>query len=423
MTIAISLFAGAGGCSLGFMRAGFDIVYASDINEQAVASYKLNLPNALCEQKNIVDIDFYTLQQRLGLQNDGLDIVIGGPPCQGFSSAGTQFWNDPRNLMLKQYVRALAILKPKWFLMENVEGLLTIDKGNYIYEISKAFIELGYLIRIDKVYAQEFGVPQRRKRIFIVGNRVGANYEMPNVLTHATGSIFRKSDFSIMDAINGLPAASSNMNVKIAYDSQPLTNWELFIRGTAKDVTLHYSPDLSDIQRARIRHLREGQTMKHLPAHLQHESFTRRAKRRVMDGMPTEKRGGAPSGMKRLVGNEPSLTITGAATREFIHPKEDRPLTVRECARLQTFPDDFLFCGSQSQIIQQIGNAIPPILAEYFALHIKNSYGFEALKQTSSKGSLLGFSLTKAQAMSPALIRTNDRLKSLSNHYFQPSLL
>jgi len=422
MAVAISLFAGAGGCSLGFKRAGFDIVYASDINEQAVSSYKINFPDTLCEQKDIADIDFHNLQRRLGLADGAIDIVIGGPPCQGFSSAGAQFWDDPRNLMLEHYIRALDILKPKWFLMENVEGLLTTGKGTYIYEISKAFIEIGYRIRIDKIYAHEYGVPQRRKRVFIVGNRIGVNYDLPKVVAYATGAIFRKSDFTVMDAINGLPLAYPNPDEKKPYDSHPLTDWETLIRGNTKNVTLHYSPNLSDIQLARIRSLKEGQTMKHLPAYLQHESFERRSKRRVMDGTPTEKRGGSPSGMKRLVGEEPSLTITGASTREFIHPRENRPLTIRECARLQTFPDNFLFCGSQSQIIQQIGNAIPPILAECFALHIKKSYGLAGTKQEYNKGGLMGFSLTKAQAMSPALKHTNDMLKSLSNHHFQPTL-
>ena len=417
---AISLFAGAGGCSLGFEEAGFDIVFASDINYQAVATYKLNFPNTICEQSDISRLDFHNLLRRLDVKSGEVDIVIGGPPCQGFSSAGMQFWDDPRNAMLKHYVAALEIIRPKWFLIENVEGLLTAHQGTYIYELSQALIELGYRIRIDKIYAHEFGVPQRRKRVLIVGNRIGVDYSPPQIISYATGRIFRRSSLSTLDAISGLPK-SSRENIPLAYDTNPTTAWEKSMRRAGKAVSQHYSPALSNIQLARVQHLAEGQTMKDLPAELQHESFKRRANRRVMDGTPTEKRGGAPSGLKRLIGSEASLTITGAAIRELIHPIEDRPLTLRESARLQTFPDTFEFYGSRNQISQQIGNAIPPQLAKHVALHIK-TLNSTPEANVSHIGRLLGYSLTKAQAMSPALQRTNRKLLSLSGTQFQPSL-
>jgi DNA (cytosine-5)-methyltransferase 1 len=129
--------------------------------------------------------------------------------------------------------------------------------------------------------------------------------------------------------------------------------------------------------------------------------------------MPTEKRGGAPSGVKRLHADQPCLTITGAATRELIHPTQDRPLTLRECARIQTFPDTFTFCGSASERIRQIGNAIPPALAFILADHIKTQYGFHI--EQSSEGKLLAAVLTKANAMSPALARTNELLLRLQH--------
>jgi DNA (cytosine-5)-methyltransferase 1 len=129
--------------------------------------------------------------------------------------------------------------------------------------------------------------------------------------------------------------------------------------------------------------------------------------------MPTEKRGGAPSGLKRLYANEPCLTITGASTRELIHPKENRPLTIRECARIQSFPDSFIFHGNASQKIQQIGNAIPPMLARIFAEHIRDDYGFAKIK--NPKGKLLGYLLTKAGGMSPALKKTDMLLNEILN--------
>ena len=139
-----------------------------------------------------------------------------------------------------------------------------------------------------------------------------------------------------------------------------------------------------------------------------------------MDGTPSEKRGGAPSGLKRLFFDEPCLTVTGAATRELIHPSEDRPLTIRECARVQTFPDAFSFEGTAAQRIQQIGNAIPPMLAEALGRHVLQ-YGFDGVIG-SGLGRLLGFSLTKASAMSAALAHTRSRLLKLTGAYEQATL-
>lgn len=410
---AISLFCGAGGCSLGFKQAGYSILYANDKDSSAIETYRQNFPEALCSNEDIDHLDFNKILNKLGLKPGDLDILIGGPPCQGFSTAGSRFWDDPRNHLLKSYISALNIVKPKWFIMENVEGLLTANNGAYIYEVSKAFIEIGYSIRVEKIYAQEYGIPQRRKRVFIVGNRFGYNYKIPEAKSRISGQIFRNSDITIAHAISSLPKATNSKNILLpSISSPPSDQFDAYLRGNAKTISDHYYSEINRVQHQRISALLPGQTMKDLPEHLQHESFKKRANRRVADGMPTEKRGGAPSGLKRLINNEPSLTITGAATRELIHPLEDRPLTIREAARIQTFPDDFIFYGNSSQKIQQIGNAIPPILARIFAEQIKCEYGFNGTFK--GKGKMLGFLLTKAVAMSPALNKTESLLSSLS---------
>lgn len=406
---AISLFCGAGGCSLGFKQAGYSILYANDKDSAAVETYKKNFPETTCSNEDIDELDFENILNELGVKSGEVDILIGGPPCQGFSTAGSRFWDDPRNHLLKSYVNALKVIKPKWFLMENVEGLLTSNKGTYIYEAAKAFIELGYLIRVEKVYSQEYGVPQRRKRVLVVGNRLGHDFKMPEPTIKVSGQIFRNSHVTISHAIGGLPTATNDKEAALSPANTPsYDEFEAILRGHAKKITDHYFPVINGIQLKRISALGPGQTMKDLPENLQHESFKKRANRRVADGMPTEKRGGAPSGLKRLIASEPSLTITGAATRELIHPIENRPLTIRESARIQTFPDDFDFCGNASQKIQQIGNAIPPILARIFAEHIRDDYGFEGHEVDAGK--MLGFLLTKAGAMSPALKRTESLL-------------
>lgn len=409
---AISLFCGAGGCSLGFKLAGYEVIYASDFNKTAIQTYNRNFPETLSEVQDICEQDFKSLLKRLNLKTGELDILIGGPPCQGFSTAGTRFWDDPRNQLLKEYVRCLKEVKPKWFLMENVEGLLTSNKGNYVYEAVKAFKELGYSIRIDKVYSQEYGIPQRRKRVIITGNRLGIDFKAPEPVSYASGRIFKNAEFTLGDALINLPKAAENPEEFTSYPEQISTKLFDYYKNPKGLVSDHFSKTIQGIQLKRIESLKPGQTMKDMPEELQHESFKKRAKRRVKDGTPSEKRGGAPSGLKRLHFDQPSLTITGAATREFIHPSENRPLTIRESARIQTFPDFFEFEGTQSQRIQQIGNAIPPILAKVFGLHI-SSYGFEELNNSSYDGKLIAFNLTKANAMSPALEKTSLMLSQL----------
>jgi len=412
---AISLFCGAGGCSLGFKQAGYSILYANDKDVAAVETYKKNFPETLCSHEDINNLDFNEVMTTVGLQSGELDILIGGPPCQGFSTAGTRFWDDPRNHLLKSYVRALKTINPKWFIMENVEGLLTSNNGKYVFEAASAFTGLGYAIRIEKIYSQEYGVPQRRKRVLIVGNQLGHDFEVPEPMLKMSGQIFRNSDVTISHAISSLPSATSDkFQVLKPLNVPPVDGFDLLLRGNSTEITDHYFSEVKGIQFERIAALKPGQTMKDLPLNLQHDSFKKRANRRVADGTPTEKRGGAPSGLKKLHANEPCLTITGAATRELIHPVEDRPLTIRESARIQTFPDDFRFCGNASQKIQQVGNAIPPLLARIFAEHIKDNYGFNT--KSTSPGKILGFSLTKAGAMSPALKRTELLLSELSNN-------
>jgi DNA (cytosine-5)-methyltransferase 1 len=419
---AISLFCGAGGCSLGFKRAGYEIIYASDIDKKAISTYQSNFHCSLAEQADINSIDFSLLLERLNINSGDLDILIGGPPCQGFSTAGPRFWDDPRNHLLRSYVEALRTIRPKWFLMENVEGLLTSNNGIYILEAAKAFIELGYLIRIEKVYAQEFGIPQRRKRVIILGNRLGKSFAFPDPVSPATGRIFRKSGTSLAQAIDDLPKASPQAAEALHYERTAESHIAVRLRDGAEYVTDHHYVNAIGLQLKRISTLKPGETMKHLPDYLQHASFKNRANRRVADGTPSEKRGGAPSGLKRLLATEPSLTITSAAPREFVHPSEDRTLTIRECARIQTFPDTFMFIGSDSDKIRQIGNAIPPDLAYEFAAHIARSHGFDGDSQ--SEGGLLGLNLTKADAMSPALAHTHLLLQEVMNNrrIFQANL-
>ncbi len=186
------------------------------------------------------------------------------------------------------------------------------------------------------------------------------------------------------------------------YDRPPQSDYQAAMRrADGEPVTRHQSKELSGLIQQRIHLLTPGRTMKDLPPELQHPSFARRALRRVMDGTPTEKRGGAPSGVKRLFADQPALTITSAAPAEFIHPLEDRLLTLRECARIQSFPDWFEFGGSWSSMATQIGNAIPPMFMELLAAHITNAATWR--RDRNSSGRWLGIEATRSEGMSPAL--------------------
>ena len=401
---AIALFCGAGGLSLGFRRAGYDVVFATDINHHALESYSNYFPNATVFEGDIRDLSPSSLP-------GDIDILLGGPPCQGFSSAGQQFWDDPRNKLLTEYVRILDTLRPKWFLMENVEGLLTAWKGQYICECVKAMLSLGYSVSLEKLYAHAYGIPQRRKRVVLVGNRLGHIFKFPPPSHNVSGAIFRKSEATFEQATSDLPVAVTDTASELEYASSPQNELQEILQSKSGRVSQHFFFAQGSEQQARIEMLKPGQTMKDLPVEMQHASFRRRANRRVCDGTPTEKRGGAPSGIKRLFSDEPALTVTGAAMREFVHPSENRTLSLRECARLQTFPDDFRFSGPSVAALQQTANAVPPLLAEQIGIQIKREYGFSVVY--SPKRPHLQFALTQSNGMSPALRRTELMLKEL----------
>ena len=406
----LSLFAGAGGCTLGFKRTGFDVKLGLDIGDDATSTYQTNFPETDVVKGDVGNVSSDWLLERLDLEPGELDFLIGGPPCQGFSSAGRSFWDDPRNQLLKHYIRILEDIQPKWFLMENVEGLLTAQESQYITEAARKFVEAGYTIRIHKLYSNWYGLPQKRKRIFIVGNSGGVNFEFPNPTHHGVSAI--SPPLSIMDAISDLPQPTKGEPKQLNYGKPPENDYQRELRH--KHVTEHSYTAVSDTLKKRIKHLESGQSMQDLPEELQHDSFDRRSSRRVKDGTPTEKRGGAPSGLKRLEPDKPSLTITGGSDSEFVHPVQDRFLTLRESARIQSFPDWFDFRGSKTSKQQQIGNAIPPLIAEKLANHFVRIIDSSAnAPYGKTKGRLLGFYLTKANSRSPALDRTYEKLSDI----------
>ena len=403
---------------MGFAQAGLKPEVAAEIDVDACDTYRSNLdmecdPIDLASDSAPTDLLRYVSGRKTWM-------VVGGPPCQGFSTAGPRSPGDPRNALIYNYLEIVSRLRPKWFLFENVEGILTSNKGADLVRLVSELIEIGYTVRIEKVNFAGFGLPQTRKRVIILGNRLGLDFDFPaEKFSYNSGKAVsaRKLPLSptIVEAIGDLPAPSrSARSLKYPKLLEGPTFGQ-FLRAQSGKVGQHFT-NPTDAVRALAEALKPGQTMKDLPPELQHASYRRRANRRVSDGTPTERRGGAPSGVKRLRGDLNSLTITSASTREFIHPVEHRPLTLRECARLQSFPDEFLFSGNSASVAKQIGNAIPPLAGKVLADHIMRIDGAAGTgkRKTRNVGpGLLGFRLTDANGMSPALAETHSALSRL----------
>ena len=386
----IDLFCGSGGLSLGFKEAGFHCPLAIDSDPDAAATYRRNLG----DQVRLEPINEGTIL-------DQTSLIVGGPPCQGFSSAGARRSNDKRNTLVRVFSALVAQHRPLAFVFENVEGFLTADGGNRVFDLLVPLVDAGYRIHLRKLNTANYGVPQLRKRVIAIGG-LGWDPEFPEATHMAFGAPGASNSHrhlprcpTVGDALSGLP--------------QPQSDPPGIPQG-------HYSRSTSEAYSERIHLLKQGQTMKDLPTMHWHASYSRRAHRRVMDGTPTERRGGPPAGIRRLREDQPAKAITGGAISEFVHPREDRFLTMRECARIQTFPDDFEFEGSPTSSILQIGNAVPPELAKTLALHLRARLQDLSEYRPVLEGALLSFHVTSASSTSPALKRVLDRvLTNFSN--------
>ena len=382
----VDLFCGCGGLSRGLHRAGFKTVFAADHFRSAVDSFRRNESDVCNELEISANTELPTA-----------DVIAGGPPCQGFSSAGPRRSNDQRNTLVSVFANLVAKHRPQAFIFENVEGFLTAEKGARVFELLNPLIDAGYRIHLRKVNAANYGVAQHRKRVIAIGGLAWSpSFPTPSHrATGAPGSLNaaagKPETPSLHDALSGLPAASTDRpGVPSGHFYRPLKGKDL----------------------ERVECLKQGQTMKDLPQELWHPSYARRANRRVADGTPTEKRGGAPSGLKRLIADHPSKAVTTGATSEFIHPTENRSLTIRECARIQSFDDDFEFCGTQSQQLLQVANAVPPLFAEAIGRTLINDLITIGSQDNGEKdGALLSFVPTLASGMSPILQRVTSQVE------------
>jgi len=354
----VDLFCGAGGLSEGFRQAGFRVLAGSDFDDTAGRTFSATHPEATFIGGRIQDLTVDHLLSVTGLKPGELDVLVGGPPCQGYSvyNHGRGI-DDPRAGLFREYLRIVKGLKPRWLVMENVAGLTSIADGGIIREIQAGMKELGYHVEYKILKAEEYGVPQERRRIFFIANRIGAPIQFPQP-THGR-DLYHKPLVTIWDAISDLPVVENgSKDGLLKYASAPTNAYQLELRGNRKHINNHSAPKLGEINLQRMQHIPSGGSWRDIPFDLLPEGM-KKAKR-----SDHTKRYGRPrkSDLACTI-----LTKCDVHWGAYIHPEQDRAITVREAARLQSFPDSFEFQGSRTEQYIQVGNAVPPLLGRAVA--------------------------------------------------------
>lgn len=380
----LDLFSGCGGLGEGFLQAGFNIAASVEIDERACSTQRENHPETHVLQADLTQLGPEELTKLTGINQ--FDVIIGGPPCQGFSLIGTrlgtgkgfgEFGEDPRNKLYKEFVKYVRYFQPKMFLMENVPGLFSMHKGTVRENIEQDFSYddpdgqfIGYNVVSDIVKAVEFGVPQNRERVIFLGIRKDFNTipELPQ-------AVYNESNYStVKDAIGDLPPLDiRDGKLSVEHTIKNESTFLKYLNKNAKQIKRdngyqksflfnHTTRFHNDRDREIFRILEPFQNLKTLDPEL----------------IPIRLRNGFDDFYRKLDFNKPSPTIIAHLHKDglaFIHPdgNQARSISVREAARLQSFPDNFVFSGPQTAMFKQIGNAVPPLLAYHLGKHVKRT--------------------------------------------------
>jgi DNA (cytosine-5)-methyltransferase 1 len=392
--VAADLFCGAGGLSLGFQEAGFHIAFANDINEEYANTYRLNHDGTTFFCESIEHLKAADVFKQTGLGKAEIDVLIGGPPCQGFSiNAPKRSLEDDRNHLFREYGRlVLEGLRPKVIVMENVPGMVSLDGGRFIREIYALFEQAGYRMRHMILCAAHYGVPQERWRLFFIGTilkgveitfpepthfaPVRANFTGGRELTwlpyiqngtrqpNLFGNVL-KPFTTVKDAIGDLPVLAVNEGAEeMEYDKPPATEYQRQMRAGSPKVFNHIAGALSKQNLERVKYIPPGGSWRDIP----HELLPKGMKRARRSDHTRRYGRIDPNGLSGTV-----LTKCDPHWGSFFHYDQDRALTVREAARIQSFPDRYRFYGSRVSQYEQVGNAVPPLLAKVLANHIKRT--------------------------------------------------
>jgi DNA (cytosine-5)-methyltransferase 1 len=351
----VDLFSGVGGLSYGFAHDNnFEIIAANEILPKMSKAYELNHPSVRMYCKDIRDFGLKDLEMDFGTKKGDIDLIVGGPPCQAYSTVGKRVINDPRGKLFQEYYRVLKELDPKVFLFENVKGLLSMQNGDLAKNIVSLFESLGYKVVYKVLNAADYGVPQIRERVIMIGTKLGTafNYPQPTHSSFADNLPLLKPELvpylTLEDAISDLPFIQSGEE-SFDYSSDPQNYFQKLMRVNAPEKIMdHNAPRNNEKLVQLMKALPDGGTPKDLPENLRPKS-------------------GFANTYCRLWWHRPSTTITRnlstPSSSRCIHPKAPRPLTTREGARIQCFPDNYIFYGSRSDRNLQIGNAVPTFLS------------------------------------------------------------
>lgn len=337
--IGIDVFSGPGGMSLGASMAGINVRLAVEKDPYAAETYLKNHKSTTVivdDIKNINDFRFNKGHEQI--------ILFGGPPCQGYSNSNqkTRSKENPKNWLFKEFIRCAKLIKPDWIVMENVKGLANFDKGFFLDSICKDLNSIGYTVNVKILNAANFGVPQKRERLFIIGSLHGVACDFPHPICDKY--------VTIADAIFDLPSLL-NGDMQDVLDYKPTTSpYAKLMRGKNKRAFQNFVTKNSALIIERYKHIPQGGNWKNIPAELM-SNYTDCS--RCHHGI-----------YRRLKEDEPSTIIGNFRKNMLIHPKEDRGLSIREAARLQSFPDDYMFLGPLISQQQQVGDAVPPLLAK-----------------------------------------------------------
>ena len=353
---AIDLFCGAGGLSEGFRQAGFHVLAGQDYNHAAGITFAATHPEARFIGGPIQSVSASDVLNAAGVNRGEVDVLIGGPPCQGYSVYNHQRGEtDPRAGLFREYLRIVEAIQPKWLVMENVTGITSIAGGSIVREIKQAMGCLGYRVEMRTLKAEEFGVPQERRRVFFIAARINAPILFP-ISTHGEAL---KPFVTIWDAISDLPALRNGETADILpYGSGPANEYQRLLRSGRNAVENHSAARLAKINEERMRHIPPGGSWRDLPFDL------------LPPGMRLAKRSDHTKRYGRPQKTDLACTILTKCDVHwgaYIHPVQDRAITVREAARLQSFPDSFVFRGSRTEQYVQVGNAVPPLLGRRVA--------------------------------------------------------
>ena len=340
----LDLFCGAGGLSLGFQLAGFKIVGGIDFQIDAIKTHEFNFKNSVSICGDIKEISDDKIKKMFA---NKVDIIIGGPPCQGFSAGNRQqIENDPRNKLFFEFIRFVKILQPKAIVIENVRQILTKDNGfakNKIFEILE---EQGYNVDVRVLTSSDYGVPQTRSRAIFIGikKEIG-NFDYDNIKK-------TKKIVTVKEAIGELYSLENGTELELK--NQPQTKFQKYVRSKNNLITNHEPKYPNEEVQERISYVPQGGNWRDVPEHL----------------WKVKRNNRHSSAYKRLDENKPSITID-TGHMNYFHPLYNRVPTVRESARLQSFPDDFTFIGTPTSQLRQVGNAVPPLMAKAVAELVK----------------------------------------------------